>query len=281
LKLGRLIAASGLPQPEARLLAGHALGVDRAWLAAHSDDDLEPAACARLEALLARRRRGEPVAYITGEREFYGLVLRVSPAVLIPRPETELLVDIALGLAGAGNRVLDLGTGSGAIAIALAHARSDISVSACDVSAEALDLARSNAARHGAKVAFVESDWFSRVEGRFDLIAANPPYIASGDRHLDEGDVRFEPRGALVAGPAGMEALAAIASAARAHLEAGGVLLMEHGYDQGDACLELLRHLGFSDVADHRDLAGQPRVIQGRFDRSGTPRYNSEEISQL
>jgi release factor glutamine methyltransferase len=256
-----VLASSGLPQLEARILVSFALGVDRAWIAAHSDDQVQPAWGKRIERFFSRRRGGEPVAYITGEREFYGLAFEVSPAVLIPRPETELLVEKALEVLRPGDRVLDLGTGSGAIAVAIAQQRPDISMVACDASAAALDVASANVSRHGVKVELMESDWFSAVEGRFNVIVGNPPYIASEDPHLKEGDLRFEPRGALDAGPVGIECIEAIGKAARNHLVPGGWLLLEHGYDQGEACLDLFGHLGYAEVSDATDLAGHPRVV--------------------
>ena len=253
------------------MLIGHALGVERAWLGAHGEEDVDAARVGRIDSLLLRRRNGEPVAYLLGEREFYGLGFEVTPDVLIPRPETELLIDHALALAQPRARVLDLGTGSGAIAVALVHERPDLSVTACDASPGALAVAARNASRHKAAVRLVESDWFSAVEGRFDLIVANPPYIAAGDPHLAQGDLRYEPRNALEAGAGGMECIEAIATAARARLSPGW-LLIEHGFDQGDRCVALLKRLGYEDVLDHRDLAGQPRLVQGRFDPSAPPR---------
>lgn len=249
------------------MLIAHELRVDRAWLAAHAEDEVGGAESTAVQSLFLRRRAGEPIAYLTGEREFYGLALAVTPAVLIPRPETELLVDIALKRLKDGARALDLGTGSGAVAIALALARPAVSVTACEASDDALEVARANARRHGARVRFAKSDWFSALGGeRFDLIVSNPPYIASGDPHLTLGDVRFEPRQALEAGPTGLECIEAIAVAARLHLAACGWLVLEHGYDQGESCVQLLVRLGYAEVADRRDLAGAPRAVLGRFD---------------
>ena len=264
-----LLRASGLDAREARLLLANRLGVSLAVLGAYPERTIEPQTQRRIETDFARRRAGEPVAYIMGEREFYGLLLRVNPAVLIPRPETELIVELALARLCDGDRVLDLGTGSGAIAIALAVSRPALEVSACDVSESVLALARSNAARHGARLRLVASDWFSALSGeQFNAIVSNPPYIASGDRHLTEGDLRWEPRHALEAGPSGMEAITAIVLAAPKHLLPEGWLAIEHGYDQGPACEALLRRAGFADVADHADLAGLPRVAIGRWKRS-------------
>ena len=249
------------------MLLAHALGRDRVWLVAHSGDGIEESKRSMADALFSRRRAGEPVAYLLGEREFWGLALRVSPAVLIPRPETERLVELALErLPAAGDaRVLDLGTGSGAIAIAIATERPRARVTAIDASAAALEIARANVARHGDRVHLLQSDWFDALgDARFDLIVSNPPYIGRSDPHLGEGDLRFEPGSALSAGPTGMEAIEAIASAAPRYLDHGGSLLIEHGWDQRDACLELFARLGYAEVADHADLAGVPRVIAGR-----------------
>lgn len=268
--LASLIAASGLPRIEAAILAGHVLGRGRAWIAAHGDEILPPPERTRIESLLERRRHGEPVAYLTGMREFRGLDFIVSPEVLIPRPETELLVDLALERlpAGAQARVADLGTGSGAVAIAIAIERPEARVVAVDLSDGALRVARANAVRLGARVEFVAGSWFQPLQGRtFDMVVSNPPYVARGDRHLEEGDVRHEPRLALESGPDGTDALREIALAARGHLATGGWLLMEHGYDQREAVLELLAQCGYSDIADHEDLAGQPRVVVGRWGR--------------
>ena len=265
--LEELLRASALPAREARILLAHGLGISHATLAAHPERVIEAARAAEIEMAFARRRAGEPVAYITGEREFYGFALNVTPSVLIPRPETELLVELALARLHEGERLLDLGTGSGAIAIALALSRPALEVSACDASPEALEIARENAARLGAKLRLIQSDWFSALEGeRFHAIVANPPYIASGDPHLAQGDLRFEPRHALEAGPSGLEAIAAIVAAAPIHLLPGGWIAIEHGYDQGPACERLLREAGFIEVSDHTDLAGLPRVVIGRRD---------------
>jgi release factor glutamine methyltransferase len=270
--LATILKASLLPLPEARILAAHALGVDKVWLSAHDKDELPGGAAGEkslsdIENLFRRRRAGEPVAYLTGEREFYGLSLGVSPAVLIPRPETELLVDHVIPLLRDGSTVLDLGTGSGAIAIAIAFNCPAAHVFACDASSEALEIARDNAKRHAAEVTFVKSDWFSALKDkRFDVIVSNPPYIALGDPHLDQGDLRFEPCEALVAGKEGVECIEAIAAAARDHLNPGGWLLMEHGYDQGEVCVGLLSRLAYTDVFDHRDLADIGRTVQARFD---------------
>lgn len=262
-----LLQSSALPRNEASALLAHALQCERAWLVAHSQDALADAQRLRAEALFARRRAGEPVAYLLGEREFWGLALQVSPAVLIPRPETERLVELALERIPAQRalRVLDAGTGTGAIAIAIAVERPLARITAIDASADALAIAEANARRHRKDMRFLRSDWFAALAAeQFDLIVSNPPYIASADRHLAEGDLRFEPRAALDAGPSGMEAIAALAEAALRHLAPGGWLLIEHGWDQRDTCLSLLAGLGYARVADFDDLAGVPRVIVGQ-----------------
>ena len=214
-----------------------------------------------------RRRAGEPVAYITGEREFFSLAFRVTPAVLIPRPETELLVEAALASipADAPARVLDLATGSGCVAVAIANERPGAQVTATDVSREALAVARENAKRHGTRIDLVESDWFAALAGRrFDLIVANPPYVAEDDPHLAAGDLRFEPRAALVAGPKGLDCIETIVEQAIHHLRAGGRLLFEHGYDQAPCARALLAAAGYGDIVTRRDLAGIERVSGGR-----------------
>lgn len=264
--LAAILKTSGLDRLEARVLAAHALGVERVWISAHENEEINDRAAAQIQVLHQRRSAGEPVAYLTGEREFYGLSFSVSPAVLIPRPETELLVDCALPLLREGSRVLDLGTGSGAIAIAIAHHYPAAEVIACDASAGALEMARANARRHGAEVRFMKSDWFSALQGeRFDMVVSNPPYIALGDPHLTQGDLRFEPCEALVAGVEGVECIEAISAAAVDYLLPGGWLLLEHGHDQGEVCVRMLQQLGFTQICDHRDLAGIARTVQARF----------------
>ena len=264
-----LLALSALSATEARILLAHALRVERAWIVAHGRDPVADAEERAAEALFARRRAGEPIAYLTGEREFCSLSLHVTPSVLIPRPETELVVEHALTvIAGRKTpKVLDLGTGSGAIAVAIAHARRDAQVCASDASAAALAVASRNASRHAVAVRFVQSDWFMALgEERFDVIVSNPPYVADADPHLAQGDLRFEPQAALRGGPDGMDCIRAIAADARMHLTPGGWLVFEHGFDQGPACVRLLVGLGYTGVADVRDLSGLPRVCKGQFD---------------
>lgn len=284
-------AREKLPINEARLLLGHIVQRPPVWLLTHGDEVLDEAALRAFNALVARRHDGEPVAYLLGRREFFGRDFATSPAVLIPRPETELLVDIALrkvpspspggadkaprskssgGVAAndnAGNalRILDLGTGTGCIAITLALHCTHAHVTAIDASAAALAIARENARRLDAAVRFLEGDWYSAVPGeQFDLIVSNPPYIAAADPHLSQGDLRHEPPAALVGGADGMDALCDIIAAAPAYLSAQGQLWLEHGYDQGAAVRALLNAGGFVAIEQHRDLAGIVRVSGGR-----------------
>ena len=266
------LAGSQLDPIDARALLRQVCGVDDAYLIAHANDDLSSRDLDAFAALVIRRRAGEPIAYIVGTREFYSLDFVVTPAVLIPRPETELLVDLALEHVQpdcAGN-VLDLGTGSGCIAIAIAKHRPFAQVIAVDRSAAALDVARENARRLNApNVEFRAGDWFSAVEAeRFDVIVSNPPYVAVGDAHLSEGDLRAEPREALIAGSAGLAAIRAIVGSASRYVNAGGVLAIEHGADQAPRVRDMLKAAEFAAVGSRRDLAGIERVSTGIWTRS-------------
>ena len=265
--IAQALASSRLDAVDARVLLRHACGCDDAFLVAHTDDKLSPAQSAQYAALVARRAAGEPVAYIVGTREFFSLDFKVTPAVLIPRPETELLVEFALDRIAADRAagVLDLGTGSGCIAIAIARHRPCARVVAVDRSAAALAVARENSVRHRvANLELRQSDWFSNLGvERFDLIVANPPYVAAHDPHLQSGDLRAEPLGALSAGEDGLECLRAIAAAAPAHLNNGGVIAVEHGYDQAPRCRELLKAAGLEEVFSRTDIAGIARVSGG------------------
>lgn len=264
--IGRLQAALPLDPLENRILLCHALGLARVALITQSERALSADEAARLDALVQRRLQGEPIAYIVGEREFFGLPFKVGPGVLIPRPDTELIVELALERLPPRGRLLDMGTGSGAIAVACAHSRKDAAVTALDVSEDALAIARANAAANGARVAFLRSDWFAALGAqRFEIIASNPPYIAAGDPHLTQGDLRFEPSGALTDHADGLSALRIIVDGAPAHLEPGGWLLLEHGYDQAEAVRALLAARGFAEVQSWRDLAGIERVSGGRL----------------
>nr|WP_284507194.1 peptide chain release factor N(5)-glutamine methyltransferase [Caballeronia sp. ATUFL_M2_KS44] len=267
-----MLRASRLPALETRVLLMHVLGWRRTQLITRDHESLDAKAVARFEALAQRRLNGEPIAQLTGKREFFGLEFEVSPDVLIPRPETELLVETALdAIADTPNAgVLDLGTGTGAIAISIAHARPDARVWAIDRSPAALGIARRNArtllgAAHA--VTFIESDWTAKVDPslRFEVIASNPPYIAKDDPHLTQGDLRFEPRGALTDDADGLSAIRIIIDTAPLLLAPGGVLWIEHGYDQADAVRQLLTARGFTDVRSVRDLAGIERTSGGAF----------------
>lgn len=270
----RAAAVLGVDRLDAQMLLLHTLGRathDRAWLMAHDTDELTGEQWRAFEALCVRRVNGEPAAYLLGEKEFHGLRLQVDARVLVPRPDTETLVDWALEvLAGQlAPSVLDLGTGSGAIALALKHARADASVDAVDASADALAVARGNALRLGLTVRFFESDWLAGVRGcagagdgtGYRLIVSNPPYIAADDVHLPA--LRHEPLSALVAGPDGLSDLRRIVQDAPAHLAEGGWLLLEHGHDQSAAVCALLRACGFAEVQSRDDLAGIARCSGG------------------
>jgi len=253
---------------EAQLLLRHVLQVDRAWLIAHENDLLSPDTQAKFEALLARRLQGEPIAYILGEREFYGLRLQVTPATLIPRPDTETLVEAALANIpkNANVHVLDLGTGSGAIALAIAKNRPQSLVLAVDASHTALQVAKHNADRLKiSNVQFILSDWFSALEDqRFEIIVSNPPYIEADDPHLAQGDLRFEPPDALASGKDGLSDIRTIINQCLTHLKPQGWLMLEHGYNQGTAVADLMSAAGLVDVATIKDLGGNNRVTMGK-----------------
>ena len=266
-------ATARLPGEEARFEAEqlllHALGVERAWLFAHATDAVDEAGCQRFEALLARRIEGQPLAYLTGQRGFWTLDLHVNAATLIPRPETELLVEQALARLPQGDlrRVADMGTGSGAIALSIASERPLATVIATDLHAATLAVAVKNAQAHA-----LENVWFRRGHwhdalgnDRFDMIVSNPPYIAAGDPHLQQGDLRFEPAPALASGADGLDAIREIISGAPGHLVPGGWLLLEHGWDQGAAIRALLEQAGFGDVETVQDLEQRDRVTLGRL----------------
>lgn len=253
---------------EVQCLLQAVLSVNRAYLLTHSERVLSDHEYARYAALLERRLSGEPIAYLLGEREFFGLNFKVTPATLIPRPDTELLVELALQhIPQRGQfRVLDMGTGSGAVALSIAHARPDAEVVAVDASETALSVARENAQRLNiSNVCLLHSDWFAQLAGeRFDLIVSNPPYIEADDVHLGQGDVRFEPLSALASGADGLDDIRRISAAARSHLHPGGWLMFEHGYDQSVRVRQLMQQAGFTEVASARDLSGIERVTVGR-----------------
>ena len=256
----------GIERLDAQLLLGHVTGQSRAWLLTHDDATLSAEQAARLRTLLARRAAGEPFAYLVGEREFHGLALAVGPAVLVPRPDTETLVDWALELLDCGAdapAVLDLGTGSGAIALALKHHCANARVWAGERSADALAIARANAARLGLDVHFAHGSWWDALIDApvFDMVVSNPPYIAEGDPHLVA--LTHEPLSALVAADDGLADLRAIATGARGRLRPGGWLLFEHGWEQADAVAAILRGAGFDRVETRLDLEGRPRCTGG------------------
>ncbi|MDR1855144.1 MAG: peptide chain release factor N(5)-glutamine methyltransferase [Azoarcus sp.] len=257
-----------VPPAEARLLLRHVCRQSAAHLAAWPEEALPPPQWDAFRALVARRAEGEPVAYLLGEREFYGRNFLVNSRVLIPRPETELLVELALAHFShvPHLKALDLGTGSGVLAITLALELDHPRIVALDWSREALKVAMTNAMRHAANVSFLCSDWFTGL-GRetFQLIVANPPYVAEDDPHLALGDLRYEPRRALAAGASGLSELTAIVAGAGRHLQPGGWLFMEHGYDQSAAVRALLADAGFADIASWQDLAGIERASGGRW----------------
>jgi len=260
----------GVDALDARLMLARALNRPPAWLIAHDDATIDEATAAVFGAWLARRAAGEPLAYVFGEKEFHGLMLHMDARVLVPRPDTETLVDWAIelihgGLAGGGSAaVVDLGTGSGAIALALANAAPQVHVTATDASNDALNVAQANAQRLGLAVTFQAGDWWEAVPGqRFLLAASNPPYIEDADPHLHA--LQHEPRKALAAGTDGLAALRRIVRGAEAHLWPGGWLLLEHGWQQAEAVQGLLRAAGFSSIETRADLAGQPRCTGGRL----------------
>ena len=256
------------PARDAEILLCHCLGKTRSWLYAWPESVLTADQLASFEALLSRRRDGEPVAYLTGRREFWSLDLKVDNSTLIPRPETETLVEWALSLSlPADARVLDLGTGTGAIALALASERPGWRLSGLDISAEAVALATANARENGLeRVSFTASNWFAAVSGQqFHLLVSNPPYIEANDPHLRQGDVRFEPATALVSGEDGLADIRQLIASAPGYLVDGGWLLLEHGYDQGAAVGALLQGRGFSEVASQSDLAGHSRITGGQW----------------
>ncbi len=265
----------GLERLDAQLLLLQALGRppgDRAWLIAHDTDALPVQARSAFEAYCGRRAAGEPQAYIAGAKEFFGLELSVDPRVLVPRPDTETLVQWALelldrpgtvGLGGVPPSVLDLGTGSGAIALAIKKTRPDASVEATDISDDALAVARENARRLALAVTFRQAEWLDGIQGRYALIVSNPPYIAAGDPHL--AALAHEPRGALAAGEDGLDDIRTIIHRSPAHLHNGGWLLLEHGWDQADRVRRLLAAAGFQSITGHSDLAGIQRCSGGRW----------------
>lgn len=270
--IGKLLqgAENIIDRVDARWILQNVLNTDAAFLIMHPEQLLSTDQVSHFQKMLARRMNGEPVAYLTKERGFYDLIFEVTPAVLIPRPETELLVEIALSKIPSSQEcnILDLGTGSGVIAITLASHRSNACVTAVDFSSEALVVARRNARKHAVKnVVFIEANWFSGfIDKKFDVIVANPPYIAAGDPHLDEGDLRFEPLTALVAQDNGLDCIRTIITQAPDYIEPSGWLILEHGYDQAEVCRKLLAQAGFVHLFTQSDLAGIDRVTGGQYE---------------
>ena len=267
--IASVMRSAPVEQLEARMLIHHVMQLSRVQLITQSERALSAAEAEQLNTLFQRRIAGEPMAYLLGEREFFGLTFKVDPAVLIPRPDTELLVELALQHLPQDGRVLDMGTGSGAIAIAIAHTRSDARMTALDLSENALLVAQSNAKNNQVDVEFLRSDWFAAIaEQQFDLIVSNPPYIVAGDHHLSEGDLRFEPIDALTDHGDGLSALRIISQQATSYLSDDGWLLMEHGYDQAEAVRALLKQDGYTEVQSWRDLGNIERVSGGKKSRS-------------
>ena len=276
-------ARARIPLQEARLLLQHVLAMPHAQLSAHPERVLDEAQTIAFQTLLTRRHVGEPIAYLIGEWEFYGLPFRVTPDVLIPRPETELLVDIAIEKIKPGDSVLDLGTGSGCVAVSIANqlafSKVAATVTAVDISPATLAVAQQNANNLGVTVRWIQSDWFAALTvlrgadsenelvevERFSLIVSNPPYISAGDPHLSQGDLRHEPSRALASGQDGLDAIRHIVKNAPCHLQLGGWLFFEHGYDQAAAAAALLAEAGFSQIEHRLDLAGISRVTGGRL----------------
>lgn len=269
--LDQWLRHSQLPRLEARMLLQHAGGYSRVQLVTQGADPLPEAVAAQLDILQARRLKGEPMAYILGGREFYGRWFEVGPDVLIPRPETEHLVEAVIDHLPANGQVWDLGTGSGAVAVTVALERTDAVVRASDISDGALAIARKNAETLGARVEFALGSWFetdktsSEDKHRFDVIVSNPPYIEAGDEHLSQGDLRFEPQTALTDFADGLSCIRELAQRAPEFLKEGGWLLLEHGYNQGAAVRQILTVNGFAEVSTQQDLAGLDRLTLGMF----------------
>lgn len=261
-----LLATSQLTAVDIRLLMMHALKKTRIAFIIEENEVLTSSQISDIDALIKRRQQGEPIAYIMGERDFFGLTFSVTPDVLIPRPETELLVEEAIARTPQHANLLDLGTGSGAIAVSVAHTRPDLSVWACDISYEALGVAEHNAKKHGCTIVLLESDWFSALpQKQWHTIVANPPYIEKNDPHLCEGDLRFEPKLALTDHHDGLSAYRHIIAEARHYLMPQGWLLVEHGYNQGEDIPALFKKNGFRHVTTWHDLSGIARVCGGQL----------------
>ncbi len=250
---------------ESDYLLSHALGKDRAWLYAHPEYQLNPTQSKRLRQLADKRKNGNPLAYLKGYQEFYGLDFLVNEAVLIPRPETEIAVECAINSMPFDARLLDLGTGCGNIAVAIARHRPDLQIVASDISSSALDVARSNAQRHRCDITFVQSDWYQNINGCFDWIIANPPYIASDDSETDQGAIAAEPGLALYAEDNGIAELSAIIASAEKHLHKHGTLLVEHGCKQAETVGHLMQDAGFDDIYCLKDITEHFRYTMARI----------------
>lgn len=266
MSLEDLLKSASIEIMEARILAAHSLQWSRVQLITQNKQLLSTAQVDDIQRLFQRRLQGEPIAYLLGQREFYGLSFEVTPDVLIPRPETELLVELAIDRMPRNARVLDMGTGSGAIAVSLAHTRSDSTFFATDISEQALVIAKRNSLLHQTTITFFQSNWYEQVNGKFDLIVSNPPYIREDDVHLSQGDLRFEPTDALTDHSTGFTAIEKIIRGAPSHLEHGGWLLLEHGFDQANTVRDLFHTSIWSDVQSWRDLAGIERVSGAKLD---------------
>lgn len=254
---------------DAEIMLCTVLGKERSYLRTWPDQELDPGHVGTYKVMLDERQQGKPIAYIIGNREFWSRDFQVSPDVLIPRPDTELLIELSLALIPANQpcRIIDLGTGSGIIAITLAAERPYAQVSAADISATALQIAKANALKHKVEhIQFYQSNWFENIPaGKFDFIVSNPPYLAEDDEHLQQGDLRFEPKTALIAAQRGLSDIRTIAKTARDKLGNGGFLLVEHGYNQQNDVQNLFRSLGYCNIQAHTDLSGQPRVTSGQY----------------
>lgn len=263
-----VLAQSGLPLLEARMIIGHVLDVSRAWMIAHDTDAISPENLRQIHEMISRRQRGEPMAYILGYKEFMGLEFKTTSSVLIPRPDTELLVETAIAHVQnkPGAKVLDMGTGSGAIAISIAHFCPQANVLASDNSVAALQVAQENARSLDVRLMFINSDWYGQIPpGKFDLIVSNPPYIHQEDEHLVQGDLRFEPQQALTDFNNGLTAINKIITGAPGFLRDGAWLWLEHGWDQAAAVRALLQETGFCKVESRKDLSGIERISGGQW----------------
>jgi len=264
--LYEIASSKSIDVSDTRLLMMHALNKSRIQLITQSDELLSDVEIERVQELIQRRIQGEPIAYLTGQREFFGLSFYVTPDVLIPRPDTELLVELSVRLAPRSSTLLDLGTGSGAIAVAVAHARNDLQIWASDISTSALAVARRNAERHRCHLYFVESDWYTNLPDRkWQTIVSNPPYIVQNDPHLIQGDLRFEPIDALTDHADGLSAYGQLIHGATTRLEENGWLLVEHGFDQAQAVRNLFAEHHFFNIQSWCDIAGIERVTGAQF----------------